>query len=141
MLKNIKDEDMAKDVIQDTFEKTWEKVETISYEKAKSYLFTTAYHITLDTLKKEKRKQRWDEEKTPEPFHDEQYSDVQEIVQKGLEQLPEVQKNVILLRDYEGYDYQEIGKIMNLNEAQVKVYIYRARKFLQEYIGSIETLI
>lgn len=92
VLKNIKDEEIAKDVIQDTFEKTWEKIENISYEKAKSYLFTTAYHITLDTLKKEKRTQHWDEEKTPEPYHDEQYNDVHEVVQKGLERLPRYKK-------------------------------------------------
>jgi RNA polymerase sigma-70 factor (ECF subfamily) len=48
---------------------------------------------------------------------------------------------MILLRDYEGYSYEEIGEIANLNESQVKVYIFRARKFLKDYIGNIETVI
>jgi RNA polymerase sigma-70 factor (ECF subfamily) len=48
---------------------------------------------------------------------------------------------VILLRDYEGYSYQEIGELTNLGESQVKVYIYRARVFLKKYIGKIEVVV
>jgi RNA polymerase sigma-70 factor (ECF subfamily) len=48
---------------------------------------------------------------------------------------------VLLLRDYEGYDYAEIGQITGLNESQVKVYIFRARTFLKNYIGKIEAVI
>ena len=66
---------------------------------------------------------------------------LKEILNMGLEQLPEIQKTVLLLRDYEGYDYQEIGDITNLTESQVKVYIFRARTFLKNYIGKIETVI
>jgi RNA polymerase sigma-70 factor (ECF subfamily) len=58
-----------------------------------------------------------------------------------LEQLPEIQKTVLLLRDYEGYDYEEIGNITNLNASQVKVYIFRARTFLKNYIGRMESVI
>ena len=79
--------------------------------------------------------------KFKEPNHLENYSDVHEILDKALEQLPEIQKAVVTLRDYEGYDYNEIGEILNLSESQVKVYIFRARKFLKEYIGAIETLV
>ena len=55
--------------------------------------------------------------------------------------MPEIQRSVVMLRDYEGYSYDEIGEICNLNESQVKVYIYRARLFLKEYIGSMERVI
>jgi RNA polymerase sigma-70 factor (ECF subfamily) len=73
--------------------------------------------------------------------HTKQYSDLKEILNQGLEQLPEIQKTVLLLRDYEGYDYEEIGNITQLNESQVKVYIFRARNFLKNYIGKMETVI
>lgn len=46
-----------------------------------------------------------------------------------------------MLRDYEGYNYQEIGEIVNLTESQVKVYIFRGRKALQQYLKSIETVL
>jgi RNA polymerase sigma-70 factor (ECF subfamily) len=45
------------------------------------------------------------------------------------------------LRDYEGYSYQEIGEITDLTEAQVKVYIYRARMSLKKYLVSIDMVI
>ncbi|MCK4288370.1 MAG: RNA polymerase sigma factor, partial [Bacteroidales bacterium] len=68
-------------------------------------------------------------------------SDLNEILNNAVEKLPKIQKSVILLRDYEGYSYSEIGDITNLNESQVKVYIYRARLFLKNYIGSLDTVI
>jgi RNA polymerase sigma-70 factor (ECF subfamily) len=46
-----------------------------------------------------------------------------------------------MLRDYEGYSYQEIATITGLSESQVKVYIYRARIFLREYLVSVETVV
>ena len=67
--------------------------------------------------------------------------DLKAIVHKALDQLPEIQKSVILLRDYEGYDYAEIGKITGLNESQVKVYIFRARQTLKNYLVSLENII
>jgi len=66
---------------------------------------------------------------------------LKELLKEAVNRLPEIQKSVILLRDYEGYSYEEIGEITGLNESQVKVYIYRARLFLKEYIGSLENVI
>ncbi|RLD49112.1 MAG: RNA polymerase sigma factor, partial [Bacteroidetes bacterium] len=69
------------------------------------------------------------------------YSDLKEVLDEALKKLNEVQRSVILLRDYEGYSYQEIGEITGLSESQVKVYIYRARVFLKNYIVSPEHVI
>ena len=60
---------------------------------------------------------------------------------KTLDQLSEIQRTVILLRDYEGYDYEEIGKITDLKESQVKVYIFRARKKLKQILVSVEAVL
>ena len=76
-----------------------------------------------------------------EPHHSGQYSDVKEILDREVALLPEKQKAAITLRDYEGYSYQEIGEILEMNESQVKVTIFRARKTLKNKIGSAEVLI
>ncbi|NJM16278.1 MAG: hypothetical protein HC896_13690 [Bacteroidales bacterium] len=55
--------------------------------------------------------------------------------------MPEVQRTLILLRDYEGYSYNEIASITGLTEAQVKVYIFRGRVALKSFIGNIQTVI
>ncbi len=67
--------------------------------------------------------------------------DIKEIVNKAMEKLTEIQKTVIMLRDYEGYDYAEIGKITGLNESQVKVYIFRARQTLKNYLVKLDHII
>jgi RNA polymerase sigma-70 factor (ECF subfamily) len=46
-----------------------------------------------------------------------------------------------MLKDYEGYNYAEIGEITGLNESQVKVYLHRARIQLKAYIVKMENVI
>lgn len=141
VLKNIKDIDKAKDIIQDTFEKSWIKRDQIDYKKVKSYLFTTAYHTLVDLTRREKKQGDFTETEFNSLTHETQYSDLQDILHEAIDQLPQDQKAVIMLRDYEGYAYNEIAEITGLNEPQVKVYIFRARKFLKQYIGSIDAVI
>lgn len=141
VLKSIKDIHKAEDIVQDSYEKLWKNVENVSYEKVKSYLFTTAYHTMIDRIRKEKRSVFTEDLKLTEQSHENNYSDLGEVLKEAVNQLPEIQRMVLLLRDYEGYSYHEIGKITNLNESQVKVYIYRARVFLKKYIGNIEVVV
>lgn len=141
VLKNMKDTDKAKDVVQETYTKLWEKVSDVPSTNAKSYMFTTAYRTMVDAWRLEKRTTKIEDADMDVLFHDRSYSGVKEALNIALDKLPEMQKIVITLRDYEGYSYEEIGKITSLNESQVKVYIFRARKALKEYIGAIENIV
>ena len=141
VLKQIRDKDAAKDIVQDSFEKMWRKMDGIDASKSKTYLFTTAYHTLVDYTRKSAKSASMSEVDYNTHHHQKQYSDLKEVLNRGLEQLPEIQKTVLLLRDYEGYDYSEIGEIAGLNESQVKVYIFRARTFLKNYIGKMEVVI
>lgn len=141
ILKSINDEDKSKDIIQDTFEKLWVKHMDVSFVKAKSYLFSSAYHTMIDYIRKEKKVSRFDIVNTEDYGYNIDNIDVQEILHNAIRKLPEDQRSVILLRDYEGYSYKEIEELTGLKEAQVKVYIYRARVFLKNYLGSIEAII
>lgn len=141
ILKNIKDEDKAQDVVQDAYEKMWKKVDDIEAGKAKSYLFTTAYHCMIDDIRKHKREQPFDIENDDVAYESRNYTGAKEIINNAVQKLPTVQRSVLMLRDYEGYSYKEISDITSLTEAKVKVYIYRARMFLKNYIGSPEKVI
>jgi RNA polymerase sigma-70 factor (ECF subfamily) len=141
ILKNTKDENKAKDIIQDSFEKLWMKIDTVSFEKVKSYLFSTAYHTMIDMLRREKHKTNFDEAWNKQTVEYQQYPDLKQVLHNALNRLPDIQRSVLMLRDYEGYSYEEIGEITKLSESQVKVYIFRARTFLKNYIGSLETVI
>lgn len=141
ILKNVKDEENARDIVQDAFAKMWEKVLDITYEKGKSYLFTAAYHTMIDYIRKEKPKDNLAKAENlySEAIHG--YSDLKEILDEAVEKLPDIQRSVLLLRDYEGYSYEEIGQITGLSESQVKVYIYRARIAMKNYLVSMDKVI
>ena len=141
ILKNIKDEDKAKDIVQDAYEILWKNRNQVDIEKAKSYLFTTAYRKMIDGIRKDKKNSAMDNSAFNNYSHEDQYSDLNEILHEAISKLPETQRSVIMLRDYEGYSYEEICKITDLSESQVKVYIYRARVFLKKYIGKMELLV
>ena len=141
ILKNIKDVDTARDIVQESYVKMWEKVKDISFDKAKSYLFTTAYHTMIDHIRKNQRLTSLEGTYENKLQSANSYNDLKEIIDEAVAKLPEIQRNVVLLRDYEGYSYEEIGGITGLNESQVKVYIFRARAFLKQYIGSLDLVI
>ena len=64
-----------------------------------------------------------------------------EILEFALNKLPPIQKTVVLLRDYENYSYKEIAEITSLSETQVKVYIFRARNFMKDFIRKPELIL
>lgn len=141
ILKNLRDEERARDLVQDCYEKLWRNAAKVDFAKVKSYLFSMAYHSMIDLIRKEKRISWMENDQLPQDVHFNQYSDVGEVLDKALAMLPEVQRLVVMLRDYEGYSYDEIARIASLTESQVKVYIYRGRVFLKNVIGKIDVLV
>lgn len=66
--------------------------------------------------------------------------ELQEIIDLAMEKLTETQKSILLLRDLEGYNYKEIGDMLELNESQVKVYLFRARKKIKDQLKDLSFL-
>lgn len=141
ILHNLKDRSRAEDIIQDTWEKLWRNHTGLEYAKVKSWLYTTSYNTMIDVIRKDSRTSYVDDNTIITEGRGQETPDLNEILHKALERLPEAQKSVILLRDYEGYSYDEIGEITGMTEAQVKVNIYRGRVALRNYIGKMEVVI
>ena len=138
---SLRNREQAEDVVQESFARVWEKVKTVDFAKAKSYLFTTAHHAMIDEVRQRQRTSDIEELTTFADPKGVPYPDVNEILHKALATLPEAQRNAVLLRDYEGYSYQEIGDITGMSEAQVKINIFRARTALRNHLKSIDNLI
>lgn len=141
IVKNLRHEEDARDVVQGAFEKMWVNRETVDAERCKSYLFTVAYHQMIDHVRKTKRvnlKETFSEDATGAV---QQKSNARRVLDEALSRLSETQRSLVMLKDYEGYSYDEIGQITGLNESQVKVYLHRARLFLREYLVSPENVI
>ncbi|MCE2756337.1 MAG: RNA polymerase sigma factor [Bacteroidota bacterium] len=141
ILKNMQVPEDAQDVVQSAFEKMWKNHQDVKIETAKAYLFTVAYNQMIDHIRKNKRMTLVDEFSESLKISWSKQTSLKGELEKALQQLTPLQKSLILLKDYEGYSYDEIGKITSLNASQVKVYLHRARMQMKEYIGKIENLI
>lgn len=140
ILKNLRHEEDSRDIVQATFEKLWINRAEVNNEKSKSYLFTIAYHQMIDHIRKGRRvtlKESFDEYTR---VIDKQANSLKKALEQALMILSETQRSLVLLKDYEGYSYQEIGQITGLSESQVKVYLHRARILLKEYLVKPENI-
>jgi len=140
IMKNIGHEADARDIVQSAFEKMWRNKQHVITEKSKSYLFTVAYHQMIDHIRKTKKTKFVSSFEQDERVVYQTNNQLKETLMQALSQLNETQKSLVLLKDYEGYSYQEIGEIMNLSESQVKVYLHRARLQLRNYLVSKENI-
>lgn len=141
IVKNLRHEEDARDVVQTSFEKMWRNREEVDPLRAKSYLFTVAYHQMIDHIRKVKRIQLKEEISEGSKIQDRQINNLKKVLEQALARLGETQRSLVLLKDYEGYSYDEIGQITGLSESQVKVYLHRARLQLKEYLVKIENVI
>lgn len=143
IVKNLRHEEDARDIVQTAFEKLWRNRTAVETEKSKSYLFTVAYNQMIDHIRKVKRiqlKENFQDEERMETVHSPK-GNLKKVLMEALNRLNETQRSLVMLKDYEGYSYEEIGRIMGLNESQVKVYLHRARLTLKNYLGSPENVL
>ena len=140
ILKNLKHEEDARDVVQSAFEKLWRNRQDVAAEKCKSYLFTVAYHQMIDHLRKSKRITLKEDFAENAKVLDRPVGHIRKVLEDALSRLNEKQRSLVMLKDYEGYSYEEIGEITGLTDSQVKVYLHRARMQLKEYLVSVENV-
>ncbi len=141
ILKNLRHEEDARDIVQTAFEKLWRNRESVESTKSKSYLFTVAYNQMIDHIRKHKRVQLKEEFREEVRVEHKPVNDLRKTLMEALDRLNETQRSLVMLKDYEGYSYEEIGKITGLNESQVKVYLHRARLTLRNYLVSKENVL
>lgn len=141
ILKNLRHEEDARDVVQTAFEKMWRNREEVDAQRAKSYLFTVAYHQMIDHIRKVKRISLKEEFKEDSRVTDKPAHNLKKVLEEALSKLSETQRSLVLLKDYEGYSYDEIGQITGLSESQVKVYLHRARVQLKNFLVKPENVI
>lgn len=140
-LKHLRDKDLAKDVVQESFARLWAKADQVDGNKAKSYLFTTAHHVMVDEVRKNARNTRMEEHHDNLRSMSQPQPDLKDVLDAALASLPPIQRSMVLLRDLEGYSYDEIAELTGSTLSQVKVYIYRGRTALKEYLGQLDLVI
>ncbi len=135
-MKLVKESAKAQDLVQESFVKLWIKRDQVEKAGVKPFLFRVLYNKMVDDYRKMKRISHTDS--IPESsYRDSDLSD-KDLIDRAFAQLREQQKSIILLRDWEGYSYEEIAGIMGLNLGQVKVNLFRARKKMKEILIGLD---
>ena len=125
----------AEDITSETFVCAWNAGETIRAATAKAYLFTIARNNYLQRLRRVVRQSPL-EESLPDPGEGPQESaearaELRRVL-RALQQMPELDRTVLLLRVLEAHSYEEIALVVRLSAAAVKVRVHRARIKLAE---------
>lgn len=139
----------AEDVAQDVFLRVHQNV--INYEpqaKFSTWIYTIAHNLCISLLRKRKHFIVWsfkrnsidgDDDKEQDildnsklPNEKIEEKDVSGHIKIAIEKLPLEQKEVIIMREYQGLNYQEIADILNYSLVKVKILIYRARMNLKK---------
>ncbi len=133
----------AEDIVQDTLIKLWnQRDEWSAIQNMETYSMTVCRNLALDSLNKRERQNiSLDETVHDQPdisrtqdealIRQQQMDSIQAIIQ----QLPEKQRTIILLRDIEEKSYQEIADIMGVSLSDVKVNLFRARQTVKTKIN------
>lgn len=140
----------AEDMAQEAFLKAYRSLGDFRGEsKFSVWLYRIVSNVCLDFLRRRSRRpsvsltaedeegeeQQWDvpdERLSPERLLEQKLT--REAVQAGLRELPEEQREILLLREIKGLSYEEIGEILSLEPGTVKSRIFRARKRLCAFL-------
>ncbi|AZJ34207.1 RNA polymerase sigma factor [Tenacibaculum singaporense] len=134
------DKDTALDLIQEAFLKMWEKCSEISYEKAKSYLFTSVNNLFLNKLKHEKVVLNYAKNapyldinnQSPEYLLEEE--EFKTKLKNAIENLTEAEREVFLMNRIDGKKYREIAELLNISQKAVEKRMSSALKKLRSKI-------
>lgn len=144
-LRMLGNEDEAKDVIQEVFIRVWNGREQMDQiQNMEAWCMRITKNLSLDRLRSIQRKGT----RPMDEGFDVQHADVTPDVKTELGEsmqnvtqliagLPEKQRQIIHLRDVEGYTYNEICDILELDMNQVKVNLFRARNAVREKLMKI----
>ena len=145
-LRFLGNEEEAKDIVQEVFIRVWngrDQMEEVQNWEA--WCMRITRNLSLDRIRLISRKQTRPIEESFDVHHQDltpcESTELDESMQKitqMIQALPEKQRQVIHLRDVEGYSYQEICDILELDMNQVKVNLFRARNAVREKLAKID---
>lgn len=130
----------AEDATQEILVKLWNKSDGLEeYKSVEALAMTMTKNYCFDQLKSKRASNL---KIVHNNFTDREASLQQKVedsdtwnwVEKIINDLPEQQKMIVQMRDVEQYEFEEIAKIMEMNETAIRVALSRARKTIREYM-------
>ncbi len=136
-LKLTRDKAWSEDLVQESMIKLWTNRDKVSPSHAKPFLYRVLYNKLVDDQRKKKVRQF-----TTAPTQNIKTNsnlETKDLIEKAFEQLNVNQKQIIMLRDWDGYSYEEIADILELALGVVKVQLFRARKKMRAIVNSLNS--
>ena len=145
------DREDALDISQESFLKAYHSLHSFRGDsKFSVWLYRIVSNTSLDFLRERKRRAEIplvreddsgetgeteirDESHSPEALFERKLT--REALRRGLLSLPEDQRKILLLREIQGFSYEEIGQILSIESGTVKSRIFRARRKLCEFLA------
>lgn len=146
MLKSAKMEIMAEDLSSETFYKAFRSLHSFREVDASfsTWLYTIARNTVLSELRKQKTAHLSLDDSTYIPAAPAEEAPEQRLlrnekvsmVREAINSLPEKQRSALILREYDGMDYQEIANILGQTVSSVKSLLFRARASVKMQLES-----
>ena len=142
MLKNHED---AREIVQETFFRIWAKRSQLnSSQSVKAFLFSISYHLTIDLIRKRLKEEQFrnylqeQQYSTNEPSTENLagYHELNNILQKAIDELPDQRKKIYCLSREEGLSHKEIAKKMDITVKTVENQINLALRHLRKRLNS-----
>ncbi|GAB1430565.1 sigma-70 family RNA polymerase sigma factor [Ignavibacteria bacterium] len=136
-LRMIGDKSAAQDALQETFIRVFEHSADLRGKNFAAWTFSIARRVCLNSIRDNKRHDSFDEDSFIAPKENERDIAMQHYIGKALLSLPVQLREALILREYEGYSYQEIADIIGVDISLVKVRVHRARCALRKILAPI----
>ena len=143
----------AEDAVSHTFMMVCEKRYTVSPQSSfKTWAYTVARNVCLTRIRARNKTFSLWSPKNNDPEHDQAIDvidpkgiardqlngkEIMAIVQKAIYKLPEEQKEALLLREFNGFTYEEISQVLSCSLEKVKILIFRARNHLKDVLPPV----
>ncbi len=139
----IGNEEDSKDILQEVFINVYKKIDSFREESSlKTWLFRIASNKTIDFLRREKR---FKADELPEtlkeksnPLKHTEQSLKKELVHKALLMLKEEEREIVIMKELDGFTFREIAEIKGMPENTVKTKLYSSLKKLKKIILEIQ---
>ncbi len=148
MLKNQMDAD---DITQEVMIRIWQNMNKFKMSSSKGWIMRTTHNLCIDYLRK--NSVATNRELGIDEYFEETYADKKEVnnpltkvhltmmtekLKEAIQRLPENLRSVLVLYEIQGFKYREISKMLDVPVNSIKVYLFRARKKLQEELKNYE---
>jgi RNA polymerase sigma-70 factor (ECF subfamily) len=134
----LRDRAEAEDVVQEAFERLWERRESMSAARVKPWLLRVTRNLCLDRLRRRRPEEEPDDAALADPRGPAealQHARLQAQLKGAVQGLDEPFRSLVVLRDIQQHSYEEVAAMTELSLPQVKTYLHRARRKLREQLS------